>query len=275
MSLNLPPSALDAFRNLSPDELAQRYSDEELAELEALLEQEEAERIDALCSEKIISHKRGPMFWLRNYTATENKQWQAQGLKAVAPFPLKPHNVEIDLDALPFPNDFKDTGEKPDYLDIVCGYLLTEDELWIPKTREMMTSWLVVGFITWHCQFHDSIEWVGQSEDDSKAMGLIEYSNTLYKNQPEWLKRLHPLKSRKDEGTQHEIEWSNGSRFIGVPSGTRKLASKHPHGYFSDESAHQAAFEATLNIAKPAVRQVVCVSSVAPGAFWDQVQAAI
>jgi hypothetical protein len=29
--------------------------------------------------------------------------------------------------------------------------------------------------------------------------------------------------------------------------------------------------EATIDIAKPAVKQIICVSSVAPGYFWNQV----
>jgi len=54
------------------------------------------------------------------------------------------------------------------------GYLMSSKELNIPKTREMMTSWLVVGFITWFCQFFEKIGWIGQSEDDLKAQGLIK-----------------------------------------------------------------------------------------------------
>jgi hypothetical protein len=57
----------------------------------------------------------------------------------------------------------------------------------IPKSREMMTSWTLVGYITWHCQFRTQIEWILQSEDDLKAMGNIKYANALYTNQqPGW-----------------------------------------------------------------------------------------
>jgi hypothetical protein len=41
----------------------------------------------------------------------------------------------------------------------------------------------------------------------------------------------------------------------------------------SDETAHQAGAEATINIVKPAVKQIVCVSSLAPGWFWSNCQA--
>lgn len=233
----------------------------------------ERRKVDRACEQWIISHKAGPMYWLRNWTRTENYQWREQGLESEAPFPYKPYNVRLDLKALPFPHDFT-AQDPPDYMDVIMGYLLTSKNLWVPKTREMMTSWLVVGFITWFCQFYPKIEWVGQSEDDEKAMGLIKYANILYRNQPDWMKARHPL-HRGEEATQHKIEWKQSSSFLGVPSGTRKIASKHPHGYFNDESAHQPAWSETIDIAQPAVKQVVCVSSVAPGDFWNEVKAAV
>jgi hypothetical protein len=234
--------------------------------------------VDRACAQRIISHKAGPMLWLRHWTATENFQWQEQGLQPKMPFPYKPYDLKREhwqqvIAALPFEHDLT-PDDPPDYVDIVAGYWMCTKELFIPKTREMMTSWLICGLITWHCQFHASVEWLSQSEDDLKAQGLIKYANILYANQPEWLKARHPLK-RGEEGTAHKIEWANGSTYLGLPSGVRKLASRHPHGYFSDESAHQPAWEETLNVAKPAVRQVVCVSSVAPGSFWNEVQAAV
>src|SRR5262249_17581079 len=166
-----------------------------------------------------------------------------QGLNPVAPFPYKPWpkgSRKIDFEGLrqEFDHDFTE-DDPPDYLDVVMGYLMSSKELNIPKTREMMTSWLVVVFITWFCQFFEKIGWIGQSEDDLKAQGLIKYANILYSNQEQWMKDLHPLKRRKDEGTLHKIEWENGSWFLALPSGVRKLASQHPHGYFTDESAHQ------------------------------------
>ena len=239
-------------------------------------EQERRTQIDTSCATWTISHKQGPMYWLRNWTKTENYQWRDQGLSPVAPFPYKPWpkgSCNIDFDALRqvFTHDLTE-NDPPDYLDVVMGYLMFSKSLNIPKTREMMTSWIVVGFITWFCQFFEKIGWVGQSEDDLKAQGLIKYANILYSNQEQWMKDLHPLKRRKDEGTLHRIEWENGSWFLAIPSGVRKLASLHPHGYFNDESAHQPAWKETVNIVRPAVKQIINVSSVAPGDFADECQ---
>ena len=39
------------------------------------------------------------------------------------------------------------------------------------------------------------------------------------------MKDLCPLKWGRDEGTLHKIEWENGSWFLALSSGTRKLES--------------------------------------------------
>lgn len=228
--------------------------------------------IDKNCAVEVISHKQGPMYWMRSCTKTENYQWQAQGLNPVAPFPYKPYrDRKINLSALPFPHDFTE-DDPPDYLDLTCGYMLVEKELWIPKSREMVTSWLTVGFITWACQFFEKTGWVGQSEKDDKAQGLIKYSNILYRNQEPWMKGKHPLASGDDVGTLHRVDWANGSWFIAVPQGERQLASHHPTGYFCDEASHQPGVERTRGIALPAVRKSIFVSTPAPGWWWNSLE---
>jgi hypothetical protein len=151
-------------------------------------EQERRKQVDMSCAAWTISHKQGPMYWLRNCTKTENYQWKEQGLNPVAPFPYKPWpkgSRKIDFEGLrqEFDHDFTE-DDPPDYLDVVMGYLMSSKELNIPKTREMMTSWLVVGFITWFCQFFEKIGWIGQSEDDLKARALSSTptSSTRIKN---------------------------------------------------------------------------------------------
>jgi hypothetical protein len=128
---------------------------------------------------------------------------------------------------LPFPHEFTE-DDPPDYLDIVMGFFLfskdlsANNEVWVPKTREMMTSWLAVGFITWFCQFYETTGWIAQSEKDDKATGLVKYANILYSQQPEWLKAHYPLK-RGDYGTAHRLDWANGSWFKALPQVSASL----------------------------------------------------
>ena len=236
-------------------------------------QRKERNDVIARCSERVVSHDRGPMYWLRNWTRTENYHWEKQGLPAKAPFPHKPYPAELLAD-YGIPADKLDW----DYLDWVMSYLIRSYELgkplYIPKTREMITSWLVVGYITWSCQFFVNLQAVGQSEKDGKAQGLIEYANILYDNQPDWMRKRFPLK-RGESGTKHLIEWAHGSSFEGVPQGERQTASTHPTIYFNDESAHQPAWKATVGIVKPVAKQIICVSSAAFSDFGIACQEAV
>lgn len=226
------------------------------------------------CREQVISHDVGVMYWLRNWTSTINFHWQEQGRQPVAPFPYVPYPREWwtqeRLDALRawFPHTLT-VDDPPDYLDIVMGFLLTQKRVNIPKSREMLTSWSVCGYAAWKCQFFDAVEFVAQSEKDEKAQGLVRYVNTLYEKQPDWLRDRFPLKSGV-AGTKHEIQYAHGSKFAGLPQGVRQCASYHPTVYFSDESAHQPEYLATLSVAAPVARQIICISSAAPGGFADE-----
>lgn len=216
------------------------------------------------------------MFWLRNFTKTENYHWQAQGRpRPDEPFPYWPYPKEM-LATYSVPPEQMDW----DYLDWTMWKILDcwerGKELLIPKTREMVTSWLVVGYITWSCQFFPSVEAVGQSENDRKAQGLIEYANILYRNQPEWMKTRFPLaRASAEQGGKHSIEFRHAgvddegrsvlrhSKFFAVPQGERQTASSHPTIYFNDESAHQPAWQTTVGVVRQAAKQIISVSSAA------------
>jgi hypothetical protein len=222
---------------------------------------------DKAIGEKVVSHKAGPMLWLRNFTRTEDYQWLKKQTPSKATFPYRPHReywTAEKIRALPFDHELS-VDDPPDYLDMVMGKLLTREKLLIAKTREMITSWIVVAYITWLCQWRDTVEYLSQSEKDEKAQGLIRYSEILYENQEDWLKVRHPLS--KDGNNKNRREWENGSHYVALPQGVRQTASFHPYGYFSDEAAHQPEFETTVNVAMPAIKQVICVSSAAPSHF--------
>jgi hypothetical protein len=252
LQMTAPTTFQRYLTNCSPVQLRQLKAAAPALKAEAV-----KQHVNDLCSQWVLSHNAGPMYWLRKWTRTFNFQWERDHQQPEAPFPYRPFaDRKIDLRSLPFPHDFT-AADPPDYIDILMGFLMftkdiaKHDELWIPKSREMMTSWTVVGYITWHCQFRPQIEWILQSEDDLKAMGNIKYANALYTNQPQWMKQMHPLHSG-EEGSSHKVEWATGSLIRALPSGIRKFASSHAHGYMSDETAHQAGAEATINIVKPA-----------------------
>jgi len=103
--------------------------------LTACLLADEHDRDNDRCKEWIVSHERGPTYWLRNLTKTENYHWREQGLQPVMPFPFKPFRDRVvDVTGFPFEHEFV-PGKlcekcaaygfeycQPDYLDVIMGF---------------------------------------------------------------------------------------------------------------------------------------------------------
>lgn len=107
-----------------------------------------------------------------------------------------------------------------------------------------------------------------QTMKEDKAMEMIAYADCLFRNQPEWLKALHPVK--KSSAT--EIVWENGGRILGVPQGEHQIRTYHSTTYIMDECAFLPEAEQCYNAAKassPHV-QMIAVSSAGAGWFADQ-----
>jgi hypothetical protein len=83
--------------------------------------------------------------------------------------------------------------------------LRSERRLFIPKSREMMLSWAVVGYAVWVAQWHENSQIILQSERESKSVDLVVgrgipgYARVLWEQQDAFLKRLHPLTKPIDD----------------------------------------------------------------------------
>jgi hypothetical protein len=196
----------------------------------------------AKCGEHIASFEAGPLLWLTQYTATEDLHWLQKGTPPVAPFPAK------------------------QYLLVAMQYLLTEMTLFIPKSREMMTSWLVCGYIAWMCQWLPHIFWILQTEKEDKATQLIDYCRILFNRQPDWMQERNPLVVSNSV----ELKRANGSHVLAVPQGENQVRLFHPFGYMQDESAFLPEAEQSFNAVRPVCKQIVAVSSDEVGWFHNE-----
>ena len=208
-----------------------------------LIKQElEMRRIWKLCGQRVASLDAGPLLWLTKYTATEDLHWLQKGTPPVAPFPSK------------------------SYLVVTMRYLLDEDTIFIPKSREMMTSWLVCGYIAWMTQWLPHIFWILQTEKEDKATQLINYCRILFNRQPDWMKERNPLVVSNSV----ELKRANGSHVMAVPQGENQVRLFHPYGYMQDESAFLPEAEQSFNAVRPVCKQIIGVSSDKVGWFHNE-----
>lgn len=225
--------------SLSPKE---QYELAELLEFEQRKEDERhADEIWAQCAIREAAWDKGPLLWLSAHTKTEDTHWMETRTEFRVPFPRR------------------------EYLRVVMSYLLSEKVLFLPKSREMLMSWLVCGLITWECQWFP-VFWVAQTGKEDKVAELIEYARTLVNNQPEWMRKRNPIVT----DNTLELEWANGGRFLGVPKGADQIRIHHPKGYFQDESAFLPEAQQSFDAVRPVCRQLVCVSTDEMGWFHQE-----
>lgn len=218
------------LQKLSPGWL-EKLSEAELEDIEAELQDLEDQRCE-----------HDPLYWVQNCTLTENPQYAKQGLEFKSRFPKKSYFVPL----------FK--------------AFATEDRLFVPKTREMLTSWCAMIWAVNRAQWHQA-EVVVQTESEDKAKKLLKYAKILYENQDDWLQKRHPLQG---EASALSITWQTHGQIFGIPSGETKIRVHHPTIYIMDEAAFLPGAEGLYNAAHPVAQQIIAISSAGPGWFGNE-----
>lgn len=197
---------------------------------------------DLLAEYELLEEKRCStsfLYWLQTHTKTENKHHEKQGLPFKNPLPKK------------------------SYFKVLARYLKTKKRLFIPKSREMITSLFVMGYAAHAAQWRQA-EVVVQCDSEDKAQELVHHAEVYYEEQPAWLKKRHPLASAGSKSTKI---WQSGGRVIGLPSGEHKIRLYHPTIFILDEAAFLPEAEGCYNYAAPVCHQIIAISSAGPSWF--------
>jgi hypothetical protein len=193
-------SLSSATAKLDPTALA-KLSETELRVVARAIEEER--RLSELerCLDK-SGKTPGPLYWLQYHTETFDEKWQEKSLSS-------PYRKFPDLPYLPW----------------LFEHFISDRRLFVPKSREMMASWSVVGYAVWTCQFFPRQRVIVQSQKEDKVADLIKgvgnpgYARTLVERQPSWLREKYPLTKRMEDMPATMISWANGSTLQGVPKG--------------------------------------------------------
>ena len=199
---------------------------------------------------KVADMVADPLTWLQKYTETKDSHWREAG--ASSPYRSFP--------------------DKP-YFRPIMDMLQQEPVVFIEKSRDMMVSWLCVGFFTHAVMTTEGIEVLFQSQKMEKAVELVDYAKVLYERQAPAIRRKYPLKKGKKAGA--ELEFQHGGRIVAIPGGGDQIRSYHPWGLFQDEAAFMPEAGESYDHAVPVCQKIVVVSSAGPGWFADFVSQAV
>lgn len=179
-------------------------------------------------------------------------------------FTLDPHD-EV--------NPIKRMPRKP-YLDELVDLWLVERLLLVPKSRQLMCSWLFAALYLWDAQFHFGryIYFQSKKEDDADYL-VRDRAGFILEYQPRFL-WPRDFDFKKDVSYCRINFESQKSYIIGIPEGGHQIRSQVPSGLFSDEAAFQPEFEEAVSAVQACVKgggRFTAVSSAYEGYFCELV----
>jgi hypothetical protein len=202
-------------------------------------------------SDRVRRKVADPLYWLQHHTQTKDPHWREVG----APSPYRA-----------FP-------DKP-YFRPIIDALLREQILFCAKSRDLMLSWLFVGFFTHDCMTNPGVEVLFQSQTEEKAAELVDYAKCLYDRQDDDIKALYPLAQALAKQSSLELNFRDGNRIVGIPHGADKIRSYHPTALLIDEAAFIPDAGHSFDEAIAACQKIAVLSSANTGWFESVVVSA-
>jgi hypothetical protein len=185
-----------------------------------------------------------PLNWLQRYTKTKDPHWREAGARS----------------------PYRSFPDKP-YFRLIIEALQREPVLFCAKSRDLMLSWLFVGYFMHKCMTTPGVEVLFQSQTEEKAAELIDYAKILYERQDGDIKELYSLSSPLSKQSRLELNFSDGNRIVGIPHGADKIRSYHPTALFMDEAAFIPDAGQSYDEAIAACQQIAVLSSANTGWF--------
>ncbi len=144
----------------------------------------------------------------------------------------------------------------------------------VPKSRQMMVSWLMCGWSLGHAMKRGNQSILFQSKREKDAIYQVRRVRFLYENmkQKDYFHQQYPLLRSLNRQKESGIEFRNGSTIAAIPQGGDIVHSRVPTVLFSDECAYQPELEDSYKAAVPCSQLIVLVSSAAPGYFQRLVE---
>jgi len=122
---------------------------------------------------------------------------------------------------------FKRFPEK-ECLKVICDLWYNEPLLLVPKSRQLMMTWLFAACYLWDTQFHEGRLNFFQSKKEDDADRVVQRAWFIYDHQPDWIKAMFPA-----DYTFCHIKFRQAkSEIWGVPMGGDQIRSHTASGIF-------------------------------------------
>lgn len=178
-------------------------------------------------------------------------------------------------------NPIKTFPEK-EYIKILVDLWMKQPLLLVPKSRQMMISWIFTALYLWDTQFHVGRLNFFQSKKSEDADQLVRRAKFMFDHEPKFLKRYYEDGNFKELicNPQHNGQHTYGkltfpniySEIRGIPEGGDIIRSYTASGIFEDEMAFQPESSDAYTAAKPTLSskgKFTGVSTAEDSTFFD------
>jgi phage FluMu gp28-like protein len=165
-------------------------------------------------------------------------------------------------------NKIKPLPENKLSLRYILEQIHTNTRVFIPKSRQIMATWLVCAYLWWDARFNGHELNFVQSKKEEDAANLV-FSREVTTSRISFMESRLPdyLKQPDASYAYGVIQYSNGSKIWGVPQGADIIRSYTPSIVFLDEAAFQPRAAESYRSAIAAARKIIAVSSAEPSWF--------
>lgn len=148
-----------------------------------------------------------------------------------------------------------------EYIKIIVDIWFHSTLLLVPKSRQMLMSWLFTALYLWDTQFHKARLTFFQSKKADDADDLVKRAKFIWDREPKFLKRyyqqgkFYPLLCNPQHNGQHtqgRMTFPDiHSEIRGIPEGGDVIRMHVASGILSDEMAFQPEAKAAYTASKP------------------------
>jgi hypothetical protein len=162
------------------------------------------------------------------------------------------------------PEDPKKTFPEKEYIKILVEQWLNSTVLCVPKTRQMMVSWIFVALNLWDVQFHRARLSFFQSKKADDANDLVKRAKTIWDNEPQFMKNYYdktgeviPLTVNPQNNGSSVYNLMSfpqiDSEIRGIPEGGDQIRAQTASSVLADEFAFQPEAKSSFMAAKPTI----------------------
>jgi hypothetical protein len=197
-----------------------------------------------------------PYYWMTNWA-----------------FTLDVHDRETPVK--PFPDK--------EYVKIIVEKFQKHNLLLIPKSRQMMLSWIMVALALWDTQFHKGRLTFFQSKKADDANDLVRRAKHIWDNEPKFLKVYYDnqkaMELRCNPQNQGNHVYNSMSfpdiysEIRGIPEGGDVIRMHTASLIISDEMAFQPEAKAAFTAARPTISnngKFIGISTAEDSTFFEE-----